>query len=187
MIFDWFGVRTQPGGGCFVLCWVLEFAFLIFNIRIMLRLSWLWIKRGGCRISSAVGLARPIVWCVIYVAAMNLRRLRRDLRFPGCTIYFWMPSWCLRIERMKSPLTPTFSSSTTSIYLVFFCIASWPARSTESLIGSTAPRHRVDSLPWTVLLVHGGCGYSHVSRVNEPSLGGFVKSLYLNIIFKYWQ
>ena len=47
-----------------------------------------WIKHGGCKMSSAVWFARPIVWCVIYVAAMNLRRLRRDLRFSDWVVLF---------------------------------------------------------------------------------------------------
>ena len=86
-----------------------------------------------CKISSAVGFARPIVWCVICVTTVNLRRLRRDLRFAagftlpglGCT-NIWMPSWGPGEEWVKgshSPLSPSF---TNNIHLGYVYIASCP-------------------------------------------------------------
>ena len=48
---------------------------------------------------------------MIYVPAMNLRRLQRDSRFPDWVVCFWMPLWGPGDERIKGLLTPTLSSS----------------------------------------------------------------------------
>ena len=121
-----------------------------------MQLSWrLWIKHGGCKISSAVGFARPIVWCVMYVAAMNLRRLQPDLRFPDWVVLFLYGCLC-GVPGMRGwkALSPHFLNSTFDSGLllgesywipgsVFFHPASWRAWRVHH---STAPGARVDPL-----------------------------------------